>query len=50
MREDGRCSVWRLCADALCAARCIAVYRDARDLLDHYEASPLAGKAAQTSN
>jgi len=34
----------------LCAAGCIAVYRDARDLLDHYEASPLAGKAAQTSN
>jgi hypothetical protein len=30
-------------ADALCAAGCIAVYRDARDLLDHYEASRLAG-------
>jgi HAD superfamily hydrolase (TIGR01509 family) len=37
-------------ADTLCAAGCIAMYRDARDLLDHYEASPLAGKAAQTSN
>ena len=29
-------------ADALRSAGCIAVYRDARDLLDRYEASPLA--------
>jgi beta-phosphoglucomutase-like phosphatase (HAD superfamily) len=36
-------------ADALCSAGCIAVYRDARDLLDHYEASPLAGKAGDAS-
>jgi HAD superfamily hydrolase (TIGR01549 family) len=28
--------------DALRSAGCIAVYRDARDLLDRYEASPLA--------
>jgi hypothetical protein len=34
-------------ADALRSAGCVAVYRDARDLLDHYEASPLAAEAAQ---
>ena len=37
-------------ANALCSAGCVAVYRDARDLLDHYEASPLAAEAAQASN
>jgi HAD superfamily hydrolase (TIGR01509 family) len=34
-------------ADALCAAGCIAVYRDARDLLNRYETSPLHNAAAQ---
>src|SRR3954452_20833806 len=34
-------------ADALCAAGCIAVYRDARDLLTRYGPSPLHGAAAQ---
>src|SRR3954465_10013724 len=36
-------------ADALRSVGCVAVYRDARDLLDHYEASPLAHRAAQTT-
>ena len=36
-------------ADALRSAGCIAVYCDARDLLDRYEASPLAGTAATLS-
>ena len=31
-------------ADALVSAGCIAVYRDACDLLEGYDASPLAGK------
>ena len=34
-------------ADALRAAGCIAVYRDAHDLLNRYETSPLHGAAAQ---
>src|SRR3954451_18500190 len=37
-------------ADTLCAAGCIAMYRDARDLLGHYEASPLAGRPRWTSS
>jgi HAD superfamily hydrolase (TIGR01509 family) len=36
-------------ADALRSVGCVAVYRDARDLLDHYEASPLAHRAARTT-
>ncbi len=36
-------------AHALRSAGCIGVYRDARDLLEHYEASPLAGKAGDAS-
>jgi len=36
-------------ADALYEVGCMAVYRDARDLLDRYEGSPLASKAGADS-